>query len=73
MEMFCNGSNMQNRVGVGILFVTLYGYTIPKSYKLLFPCTKNIVEYEAKAHTKMENKKIAYLWRLTTSHQSSEQ
>jgi ribonuclease HI len=32
---------------VGILFVTPQGYTIPRSYRLLFPCTNNTAEYEA--------------------------
>ena len=46
-KMFFNDFHMQNGVGDTILFVTPYGYTIPKSYKLLYPCTNNIVEYEA--------------------------
>ena len=27
--------------------ITPQGYAIPKAYKLLFPCTNNIAEYEA--------------------------
>ena len=46
-KMFIDGSFMQNGSGAGVLFVSPHGYTIPKSYKLLFPCTNNIAEYEA--------------------------
>lgn len=37
----------QHGSGAGILFVTLQGDTIPKSYRLMFPCTNNMAEYEA--------------------------
>lgn len=46
-KMFFDGSFMQNGSGAGVLFVSPHRYTIPKSYKLLFPCTNNIAEYEA--------------------------
>ena len=46
-KMFFDGSIIQNGVGSGVWFISPHGYTIPKSYKILFPCTNNIVEYEA--------------------------
>ena len=63
-EIFCDGSHTQNGVEAGILFVTPHGYTIPKSYKLLFPCTNNIVEYEALTNWI----KLAIKWRITKLH-----
>ena len=46
-KIFFDGSHTQNGASVGILFVIPPGYTIPKSYKLLFPFTNNIDEYES--------------------------
>ena len=46
-KMFFDGSFMQNGLGTGVLFVSPYGYMIPKSYKLSFPCTNNIAKYKA--------------------------
>ena len=46
-KMFFDGSFMKNGSKAGVLFVSPHGYTIPNSYKLVFPCTNNIVEYEA--------------------------
>ena len=46
-KMFFDRSHTQNGAGAGVFFVSPHGYTIPKSYKLLFPCTNNMVEYEA--------------------------
>ena len=46
-KMFFDGSHTQNGVRAGVLFISPHGYIIPKSYKLLFPCKKNIAEYEA--------------------------
>ena len=43
--MFFDGSHTHNVFGFGILFVTLHGYTIPKSFKLLFPCTNTYLLY----------------------------
>ena len=63
-KMFFDGSHMQNGVGVGILFVTLHGYTFPKSYKLLFPCTNNIAEYKAL----LNGVKLTLEWRITKLH-----
>ena len=45
-KIFFDGSFMQNNLGAGVLFVSPLMYMIPKSYKLLFPCTNNIVEHE---------------------------
>ncbi len=63
-KMFFDGSHKQNGASAGILFITPHGYTIPKSYKLLFPCTNNIVEYEALAN----GIKIAIEWRIIEMH-----
>ena len=46
-KFFFDGSHTQNGASTGILFFTPHRYTIPKSYKLLFPCTNNISKYEA--------------------------
>src|SRR5271156_872977 len=63
-KMFFDGSFMQNGSGASVLFVSPHGYTIPKSYKLLFPCTNNIAEYDA-----LTNRlKIAIEWRITELH-----
>ena len=63
-KMFFDGSQTQNGVGASILFVTPHGYTIPKSYKLLFPCTNNVAEYEAL----LNGIKLALEWRITELH-----
>lgn len=63
-RMFFDGSCMQNGLGVGVLFVSSHGYTIPKSYKLLFPCTNNIAKYEALTN----GLKMAIEWRITELH-----
>ena len=63
-KMFFDGSHTQNGVGAGILFVTPHGYTIPKSYKLLFPCTNSAAEYEAL----LNGVKFALEWRITELH-----
>ena len=60
-KMFLDGSHTHNGDGVAILFVTPHGYTIPKSYKFLFPCTNNIEEYE----TLLNRFKLALEWRIT--------
>ena len=41
-----DGSYTQTGLGVEILFVTPQGDLIPKSYKISFYCTNNIIEYE---------------------------
>ena len=45
-KLFFDGSFTQKASGAGILFVTPQGGLIPKSYKISFPCTNNIAEYE---------------------------
>lgn len=45
--IFFDGSFTQQGSGAGILFITRKKYSLPKAYKLLFPCTNNIEEYEA--------------------------
>ena len=49
-KKFFYGSFMQNGLGAGVLFFSPHGYMIPKSYKLLFPCTNTIAKYEALAN-----------------------
>ena len=63
-KMFFDGSFMQSGSGAGVLFVSPHGYTIPKSYKLLFPCTNNIAEYEALTN----GLKMAIEWRIIELH-----
>ena len=63
-KMFFDGSFMQSGLGVGVLFVSPHGYMIPKSYKLLFPCKNNIVEYEALTN----GLKMAMELRITKLH-----
>ena len=62
--MFFDGSHTQNGAGAGVLFVSPHGYTIPKSYKLLFPCTNNITKYEALTN----GIKMALEWWITELH-----
>lgn len=63
-KLFFDGSCMQNGSRAGVLFVSPHGYTIHKSYKLLFPCTNNIVEYEALTN----GLKMAIEWNITELH-----
>lgn len=60
-KLYFDGSCTQQGLGAGILFVTPQGYTIPKSYKLLFPCTNNVAEYEAL----MIGLKMDLQWKVT--------
>lgn len=46
-QLYFDGSYTQHGSGARILFITPQGHTIPKAYKLCFPCTNNIAEYEA--------------------------
>ncbi|XP_057858310.1 uncharacterized protein LOC131067362 [Cryptomeria japonica] len=46
-KLYIDGSYTRHGLGVGILFVTPQRDTISRSYQLLFPCTNNMVEYEA--------------------------
>ena len=45
-KLFFDKSFTQKGSGAGVLFVTPQGDLIPKSYKISFPCTNNIAEYE---------------------------
>lgn len=45
--MYFNGSHTQHGSGAGVLFITPQGDCILRSYRLSFPCTNNIAEYEA--------------------------
>ena len=58
--MFFDGSFTQQGSGAEILFITPQLYSLPKAYKLLFPCTNNIVEYEAL----INGMKIAIEWQV---------
>lgn len=60
-KMFFDGSYTQSGLGARIMFITPHGYTTPKSYKLIFPCTTNIVEYEALTN----GIQLAIEWRIT--------
>ena len=55
---------MQNGLGASVLFISPHGYMIPKSYKLLFPCTNNIAKYEALTN----GRKMAIEWRIIELH-----
>ena len=46
-KLYFDGSYTQHGSGAGIFFITPQGDCIPRSYKLAFPCTNNIAEYEA--------------------------
>lgn len=60
-QLYFDGSYKQHRSGAGLLFITPQGHTIPKSYKLTFPCTNNLVEYEAL----VTGIKMALEWNVT--------
>ena len=63
-KMFFDGSFMQSGLGASVFFVSPHGYTISKSYKLLFPCTNNIAKYEALKN----GLKMAIEWRIIELH-----
>lgn len=63
-KMFLDGSHTQNGARESILFISPHGYTIPKSYKILFPCTNNMVQYEALTN----GIKMALEWRIIELH-----
>jgi ribonuclease HI len=46
-KIYFDGYYRHHGSGAGILFIMPLGVTIPKSYKLLFPCTNNVAKYEA--------------------------
>lgn len=57
-SMFFDGSFTQQGSSAGILFITPQRYSLPKSYKILFPYTNNIIEYESL----INGTKIAIEW-----------
>ena len=60
-KLYFDGSYTSHGSGVGILLVTPQGDYIPKSFKLQFPSTNNIAEYEAL----IVGLKIAIEWNIT--------
>ena len=58
--MFFDGSYTHQGLGVKILLITLQRYSLPKVYKMMFPCTNIIVEYEAL----INGMKMAIKWRV---------
>ena len=58
--IFFDGSFTQQGSSVGILFITPQNYSLPKAYKIIFPCTNNIIEYEAL----INGMKIVVEWRV---------
>lgn len=58
--MFFDGSFTQKGSSVGLLFIIPQRYSLPKEYKILFPCKNNIAEYEAL----INGMKIATEWRV---------
>lgn len=63
-KMFFDGSFTQHGFGARILFITSQKYSIPKAYKILFPCTNNIAEYEALVN----GIKLAIEWKIVELH-----
>src|SRR5271156_5870137 len=63
-KMYFDGSFTQQGSGAGVLFITPQGYKIPKAYKLMFPCTNNISEYEALVN----GLKLAIEWKIIELH-----
>ena len=47
ITLYFDGSKCEQGGGVGIIFNTPQGAPIPFSFKLKFPCTNNMEEYEA--------------------------
>ncbi|GLJ13938.1 hypothetical protein SUGI_0222720 [Cryptomeria japonica] len=59
--LYFDGSYTQHGLGADILFITPEGHTIPRSYRLMFLCTNNIVEYEVL----VTGIKMVVEWRIT--------
>ncbi|GLJ46597.1 hypothetical protein SUGI_0981900 [Cryptomeria japonica] len=59
-KLYFDGSYTRHGSGSGILFITPQGDSIPKSYKLTFPCANNIAEYEAL----ITELRLAIQWKL---------
>ena len=60
-QLYFDGSYTSHGSGAGILLVTPQGDYIPKSFKLQFPTTNNIAEYEAL----IAGLKITIEWNIT--------
>lgn len=60
-QLYFDGSYTQHGSGAGILFIIPQGYTIPKAYKLSFPCTNNTTKYEAL----VTSIKMVVEWKIT--------
>lgn len=58
--LYFNGSHTQHVSRASILFLTPQGDSIPKAYKISFPCTNNISEYEVL----IIGLKMAIEWRI---------
>lgn len=63
-QLYFDGSYTQHGARAGILFIIPQGDSIPKSYQLSFPCTNNIVEYEALT----TGLRIAVQWKIQELH-----
>ena len=46
-KLYFDGSHTNHGSGARILFITPQGDSIPKSFRIAFPCTNNMAEYEA--------------------------
>lgn len=62
--MFFDGSFTQQGSGARIIFIAPQRYSILKAYKILFPCTNNIAEYEAL----LNGIKLAIEWKVVELH-----
>ena len=47
ITLYFDGSKCKQGGGASIIFITPQGAPIPLSFKIKFPCTNNMVEYEA--------------------------
>lgn len=63
-QLYFDGSYTQHGAGASVLFITPQGDSIPKSYRLSFPCTNNIAEYEALTI----GLRIAVQWKIQELH-----
>lgn len=59
--LYFDGSYTQHGSGASILFITLEGHTIPRSYRLMFPCMNNVAKYDAL----VISIKMAIEWKIT--------
>lgn len=63
-KMFFDGSFTQHGSSARIIFITPQKYSIPKDYKILFPCTNSIAKYEALVN----GIKLAIEWKILELH-----